>query len=83
MTTENGEFGSKCIGKATASHTQNSCTTRSIMPPLSLLLTTHAPHVARACREKVDPDNIFPYEVPISFGEESQPLEVSRDLTTS
>ncbi len=27
--------------------------------------------------EKVDPDNIFPYEVPIDFGKESQPLEVS------
>lgn len=31
----------------------------------------------RVDREKVDPDNIFPFDVPISFGEETQPLEVS------
>jgi hypothetical protein len=36
--------------------------------------------VLRACREKVDPDNIFPFDVPISFGEESQPLEVRHEL---
>lgn len=34
-------------------------------------------------REKVDPDNIFPFDVPISFGEESQPLEVGEFVEVS
>eukprot|EP00879_Flechtneria_rotunda_P004466 GHRR01004719.1.p1 GENE.GHRR01004719.1~~GHRR01004719.1.p1 ORF type:complete len:289 (+),score=64.22 GHRR01004719.1:75-941(+) len=34
-------------------------------------------------REKVDPDNIFPYEVPIDFGKEAQPIEVGEFVEVS
>lgn len=34
-------------------------------------------------RERVDPDNIFPFDFPIGFGEEQQPLEVGEFVEVS
>lgn len=72
MTMERGEGGTMV---------PTSCVLRpvSVLPPPSVcppVSNCQLAFCSHGCREKVDPDNIFPYDVPINFGDESQPLEV-------